>query len=192
MGAGPALPTLLFAAPKLYDDVKLKLRAKLHSANEDEVRASIAGIYNWLLYSSRSSLSSTPSILIDELIQIIVLRRQPGLGSAMRCVIATVKEFPELLSDAQLDDLCQSLTYLNRETRLNTEPVFQADEEHELIEPHDHPIYRQLSAKLAYHVGVEFRRRDRLPPQILDEWHKIAKEDELPMIRHAWPLLSKD
>jgi hypothetical protein len=188
----PALPTLLFAAPALYDDVKLKLRAKLHSANEDNVRASITGIYNWFLYSSKSSLAPAPSILLDELIQMIVMRRQPGLDSAMRCVIATIREFPELLSDTQLDDLCQALEYLDSETRLNAEPILQFADDREVIEAYERPVYRQLSVRLAYRLGVELRKRDRMPPQILDEWRKIAEADELPMIRHVWPRVAQE
>ena len=182
-----ALPMTLFIDPNCYDEITRKLRYGLDSTKEVEVSDSTFGIFRWLVYGSRQYIPTPPDDLLNELVNRVVTRRQPGLDSAIRCVSDIVRRLPELLDENQIESLCVALDYLIKDTELPERYDQEAISRVCLTIPtNDRPESRKLAAELAYRLFSQFTSKNEKVPQILIEWKEICQDDPLPEVRRVW------
>ncbi len=182
-----ALPMILFIDITSYDEISRKIRAGLNSTKQEEVRDSIFGFFNWLVHSSRQNIPSPPNDFLIELINKVVYRRQPGLNSAIGQISIIIEKLPDILNENQIESLCIALEYLIKETELpsrkETEEISKLQT---TIPVGDRPDYRELAAKLAYKLFINFTNRNKEIPQILIKWKDICQIDPLPEVRRVW------
>ena len=182
-----ALPMTLFINPNSYDEITRKLRYGLNSTKEVEVRDYTFGIFRWLVYGGRQYIPTPPDDLLNELVNRVVTRRQPGLDSAIRCVSDIVRRLPELLDENQIESLCVALDYLIKDTELPERHDREAISRVCLTIPiNDRPESRKLAAELAYRLFSQFTSKNEEVPQILIEWKEICQDDPLPEVRRVW------
>lgn len=179
------LPMLLFIDSNRYDDISQKLRFGLSSTKEEEVKESILGLFVWLVHGSKNNLLSPPVDLLNELVNIVLTRRQPGLDYAIRYISVIVKKLPSLLTEEHLRTLCVALEYLIKVTELPDK--FQRNTKDSSTVPTDYlPEYRKLAAELAYRLFVLFSETGKEIPSVLKQWREICQIDTLPEVRRAW------
>ena len=183
-----ALPVILFIDPNSYDEIALNLRVGLNSMKPEEVRDSIIGLFNWLVYGNRQSIPVPPADLLNELVNRVVTRRQPGLNSAIGQLSVIVRRLPELLNGSQMESLCIALEYLVKETELpNRQDRAITSNLSTVVPINDRPEYRKLAAGLAHRLFVHFTSNNQEVPQILIKWKEISQNDPLPEVRRVWP-----
>lgn len=182
-----ALPMISFIDPNSYDEIARKLRAGLNSMKQEEVHDSISSLFNWLVYGIRQSIPTPPADLLNELVNRVVTRRQPGLDSTIGQLSVIVRRIPELLNESQMESLCVALEYLVKETELpdkqNRETISNLSIQ---IPVNDRPEYRKLAAELAYRLFIQFTSKNKEVPRILIKWKEICQNDPLPEVRQVW------
>jgi hypothetical protein len=182
-----ALPMILFVDPDSYDEIAQKVRAGLNSTKQEEVRYSIFGLFNWLAHGIRKNIATPPVDLLNELVNRVVTRRQPALNSAIGRLSVIVRRLPELLNEDQMESLCIALEYLIKETELPARQDREAISKLCTTIPIDErPEYRELGARLAYWLFVQFTSKNKTVPQILIKWKEICQSDPLPEVRRVW------
>jgi hypothetical protein len=182
-----ALPLVLFIDPNSDDEIARKLRVGLNSMKPEEVRDSIIGLFNWLVYGNRQSIPVPPADLLNELVNRVVTRRQPGLNSAIGQLSVIVRRLPELLNGSQMESLCIALEYLVKETELPSRQDGAIMNLSTVVPINDRPEYRKLAVELAHRLFVHFTNSNKEVPQILVRWKEIGQNDPLPEVRRAWP-----
>jgi len=182
-----ALPMTLFIDPNHYGEITRKLRNGLNSTKEVEVRDYTFGIFRWLVYGGRQYVPTPPDDLLNELVNRVVTRRQPGLDAAIRCVSDIVRRLPDLLNESQMEALCVALEYLIKETELPKRHDRETISGLCITIPiNDRPEYRKLAADLAYRIFSQFTSKNEEVPQILIDWKEICQNDPLPEVRRVW------
>lgn len=182
-----ALPMTLFIKPDSYSDVSQRLRNGLNSIKQEEVQDVIEGLFYWLVYGDKGILTAPPQDLLNELINRIVTRRQPGLNYEMQIVSAIIYYYPNYFSDSQLDSICIALKYLYKETELpNKQDMGTADNIYMPIPQDDLPEYRRRTSKLAYNIYVNFSNKNKTIPDILVKWKERSQNDPLPEVKRIW------
>jgi hypothetical protein len=182
-----ALPMTLFIDPESCDEIAQKLRYGLGSTKEEEVHSSTLGIFNWLVHASKGNISPPPNDLLNELVNRVFSRRQPGLDSAIQYVSEIIRRLPGCLDESQMDTLYIALEYLIKETELPKIQDREAISRVCLTIPiNELPRYRELAAELAYRIFNQFTSKNKEIPQILIDWQEICKNDPLPEVRKVW------
>ena len=182
----------LFIEPENLELVSIKLRTGLASTKQDEVDKAIESLFYWLAYSRKYSLSELPSDLLDELVNRVFVRRQPGLGSAIGWLANLIKEMPEILNARHYDSLLLALEYLFKETELpSLQDLEMTIESNPLIRFEERPKYRQLASRLAYRLYLFYENQGKKLPSILVEWKSISEKDVLPEVRKVWQSYSQ-
>lgn len=182
-----AIPLTLFIDPRSFDEAAGSLRSGLNSTSSEEVEDSIAGLLHWLVFGDRGKVHPPPSDLIDELISMAISGRHPGLAKVLGGLTDVVHRLPHILTAHQLQKLCVALEYLKNRTELPP-----AEERESLtLSPQTIPIgelprTREIAAKLAKTLMMEFTNRDVSVPQILVDWKDISCNDPLPEVRRAF------
>lgn len=181
------LPGTLFIEPENYDTVTQELRLSLNSTEQDEIADSVRGIYYWFLYSLRTTISP-PSNLLNEVVNRVLTRRQPGLDAVMSCLGAILKSSSQPFIESQLKDICTALQYLEKDTELTNQ--VERDRLHGtnmIIPISDRPRYRKLAVAIAYQLyQLYLPMPEKAMPDILTNWKKICQNDPLPEVRKAW------
>ena len=183
-----ALPMTLFIDPNSDDEIAQKLRVGLNSMKQEEVHGSMIGLFNWLVYGNRQSIPVPPADLLNELVNRVVSRRQPGLDSAIELLSVVVRRLPEFLNGSQMKSVCVALEYLVQETELPSgqDPGITSNLS-TVIPMNDRPEYRKLAVGFAHRLFVHFTNSNKEVPQILIKWKGIGQSDPLPEVRRAWP-----
>jgi hypothetical protein len=183
----PASTMALFIEPKNLEQVSLKLRASLASTKQDEVDKASQSLFCWLGYARNHSLPEPPSDLLDELVNRIFVRRQPGLGSSINWLANLIKEMPEILNAGHYDSLLLALEYLLKETELpSLQDLEMTIESNPLIRFEERPEYRRLASRLAHCLYFFYEKQSKELPSILVEWKSISEKDVLPEVRKVW------
>jgi hypothetical protein len=162
----------------------------LNSYKEDEIRGAVFGIFNWLANQVTRNLIPPPPDLLDDLVNKVLARRQPGLIFAIAQLGEVIQYMPDMLNVQQAETLCTALEYLLEETRLAKKDDLQ--EPVGVFPPilyDERPDYRNYSADLAYHLKVFFKNKEKDLPPIIVKWEEAAKADCLPEVKRAWRLL---
>ena len=136
------------------------------------------------------TLPSPPIDIIEELVNRVTTRRQPGLRWFINYVSGIVRRCSETLSDKQIESLCISLQYLIKETEL---PDIKELENIDTMQTTVIPLmdileYRKKSAELAYYIYLNFKCEEKEIPQILNEWRDACLSDPFPEVRKIWEL----
>lgn len=182
-----ALPSLLFLDPDLYDGIARKIRYALNSIEEDEVEAAISGIISWLIYGNAGRIQQPPNDLLDEIVNRVVGRRQPGLLKAILELKTIFKRFHTVLKEEQINKSLIAVEYLLKETEIgNQQEISIRGNNPGPIAILDYPEYRQFSASLAFSLYKFLQGQGKDIPQILIEWQKVCQTDLLPEVRKAW------
>jgi len=182
-----ALPSSLFIDKDLYDKIAKRIRFGLNSLEEREVYGSISGLFYWLVYSRKKQIPDPPDDLLNELVNKVLTRCQPGLNFAIRQIAVIIKKFPECFNDNQIESLYIALEYLIKETELPDRRFIETVNESTLRIPiSDRPEYRKLTAELAYQLYKLLKSRNEKIPMILSKWREISKNDPLPEVRWVW------
>lgn len=182
-----ALPMTLFIDLNSYDEIAQKLRYGLSSTKEEEVHGSTLGIFNWLVHASRQCIRTPPDDLLNDLVNKVVIRRQPGLDSAIKRLSVIARRLPDLLDESQMTSLCLALEHLIKETELpERRDIESISDLPTPITVNERPEYRKLAAELAYRIFNQFTSTNKDIPQILIEWKEICQNDPFPDVRKVW------
>jgi hypothetical protein len=179
-----AIPMTLFAEPESYNEISQKMRFALNSADEQEISETIYGIFEWLSLGVSGKIPSPPADLVDELVNRLIARRQPGLSSVIDCVSGVVRRFPLLINEKQVISIIIALQYLIKETELSHERTI--NELNSIIPINELPEYRRISTKLAYWIYRKLIDEGKEIPQILINWKQVSMEDPSPAVRKVW------
>jgi SIR2-like domain len=183
----PASIMTLFIEPENLKLVSLKLRTGLALTKQDEVEKAIESLFYWLAYSRKYSLPESPSDLLNELVNRVFVRRQPGLGSAIGWLANLIKEMPEILNAEQYDSVLLALEYLLKETELPSLQDLEMNiESNPLIRFEERPEYRRLASRLTHRLYLFYEKQGKELPAILVEWKNISEKDVLPEVRKVW------
>lgn len=182
------LPGTLFIEPENYDTVAQKLRLSLNSTEQDKIADSVRGLYRWFLYGVERSISNPPSDLLNEIVNRVLTRRQPGLDLVMSRLSAILKDLPQLFIESQLKDICTALQYLEKDTSLPDQVERdRLDGAIMIIAVGDRPNYRKLAAEIAYRLHqLYIQMPEKAMPDILTVWKEICRNDPLPEVRKVW------
>ena len=110
-----ALPAKLFIAPEEADETFSKVLNGLRSIDAEMVGDAAHGTRKWLFFAGRSGLAEFPERLLDELMNIAVLRRQPGLLSVIKTLAWITETLPEAFSETHFVNLMVTLEFLKTE-----------------------------------------------------------------------------
>jgi hypothetical protein len=183
-----ALPMLLRFDLNSCEEIAQKIRFGLNSTKVKEIFEATESIFIWIVFGKMGILPSPPIDIIDELVNRVTARRQPGLISFINCVSSIVKRCSDALSDKQIESLCISLQYLIKEIELSNRKEFEnrCTMQTTIIPRVDLPKYRKASAKLAYDIYMKFIREEKEIPQILLKWKDNCLNDPFPEVRKLW------
>nr|MDQ3820482.1 hypothetical protein [Acidobacteriota bacterium] len=186
----PALPIMLVVDPNSNNEVAAKLRNGINAIEELYVRYSIFGLYNWLVNGVKGTIPSPPADLINELVNKVTTRRQPGLDVAIGHVSEIIKKLPEVLNESHINLLCIALVYLIAETQLPNEQDHKLITKFTTVVPLDErPDYRKHTAELSYSLFEYLTKKGMEIPEVLTRWQSISQNDPLPEVRRAWKYL---
>ncbi|MCI0618397.1 hypothetical protein L0244_35920, partial [bacterium] len=125
--------------------------------------------------------------LLNELVNRVVTRRQPGLNFAMGQLSVIIRMLPEFLNEKHIEALIVALEYLIKETELpNKQDRGIRGRFSAAIPVNDLPEYRQLASELAYRLFVNISSKNGQILPILNEWKEICQKDSLPEVRRVW------
>jgi hypothetical protein len=180
----PAATMTLFVEPENLEQVSLKLRNSLASTRQDEVDKAIQSLFYWIGYARHHSLPEPPPDLLNELVNRVFVRRQPGLSSAIGWLANLIKEMPEIFNAAHYDSLQLALEYLLTETELpSLQELEMTIERNPLIRFEERPEYRRLASRLAHRLYSFYEKQNKEIPSILVKWKNISENDVLPEVR---------
>ncbi|MDD5622855.1 MAG: SIR2 family protein [Actinomycetota bacterium] len=181
------LPLLMLLGIMQKTEVLKKIRRGLNSILENEVKESIYGLFYWVAMGRIKRLNKPPKDLYNDLINIVLFRKQPGLNNAIIYLNIILKLVPEDFNDDQIEMICLALEYLIIETEL---PSFEyISIEKDIRKPvgiEERPEYRKISAELAYNVFEYLKNNNRKIPDVLFKWKEICNTDILPEVKRAW------
>lgn len=177
----------LFIEPENLEQVSLKLRDSLASTKQDEVDKAIQSLFYWLVYARNHSLPEPPPDLLNELVNRVFVRRQPGLSSAIDWLASLIREMPEILNTGHYDSLQLALEYLLKETELpSLQELEMTIESNPLIRFEERPEYRRLASRLAHCLYSFYEKQNKEIPSILVKWKNVSENDVLPEVRKVW------
>ena len=180
------LPAMLHLTPDRRAETAQRLRSALNSMTEPEVSATIRGIIHWQIYHGRQLAPAPPPDLLNELVNRVLSRRQPGLKAATGDLTTRFRWRPELLTADNRESLCIALEYLAAETELPVgQDMGEAKHSYGPIDLEDRPEYRRLAAELAYALSESLPDKSTVPASLV-RWEQICHEDVLPEVRRAW------
>jgi hypothetical protein len=183
----PTSVMTLFVEPENLEQVSLKLRASLASTRQDEVNKASQSLFYWLGYALNHSLPEPPHDLLNELVNRVFVRRQPGLSSAIGWLANLIKEMPEILNAGHYDSLQLALEYLLKETELpSLQELEMTIESNPLICFEERSEYRRLASRLAHRLYSFYEKQNKEIPSILVKWKNISENDVLPEVRQVW------
>ena len=160
----------------------------MNSTGQEKIADCVRGLYFWFLWRVQGSIDAPPSDLLNEVVNRVLTRRQPGLDSVMSCLSAILKDLPQLFTENQLEDICIALQYLEKDTELpNQLERDRLDGVNLVIAVSDRPAYRKRAAEIAYRLHQLYNQiTDKVMPDILITWKDICQNSTLPEVRRVW------
>ncbi len=174
-----SLPTLLEALPVLVKHdrtltgrVTEVIQRGLVSQHPDVVTSALIAVL-WFKRFARSDNVLVPDVLVDETVSICLMRRDPGLISALYCVRLLIET--GIVSETDRYRLVDTLALL----RVETDYKNWRDE----TRSSDVSLIRQEAVRLAAALNEE-----GINKPILNEWITEARSDPMPEVRYALPV----
>ena len=181
------LSKIFIASTEDISTIKDDLLQSIMGIDEDKISAAIGTMYHWKLYSDKKGISiGLPTELFDRYIDLIVLRRRPGLESALH----HFNNFSKNLTDdiyPYIDVLVQAVDYLHNEIQLPNlfDVVFNRGSK---LIPNVHDIYdyHHLAHKFAKDLCDLLATKGRDIPPSLQRMQDEGTGSILPEIRNLW------
>jgi len=181
------LPTILIAWPERRDEIASSIRTALTKGDKEGVIGALAAIEWWGLFSLNRRVQKLPRDLMDEFCHRISVREQPALDEALRCAARVVRQSSKVLSTDQIGALCLGLGYLLEETHLPIQKERMASSSSVVrILFGERPLYRALSARLAFELYRFCQNQKRAVPLTIEQWKLACEKDPLPEVRRQW------
>ncbi|MEJ7862842.1 MAG: hypothetical protein WKF90_14520 [Pyrinomonadaceae bacterium] len=165
-----ALPGKLYVAPEQEYDVFSKELSGLRSADEETVTSAVHGARNWLFYSRKSGLVTFPEQLLDELINIAILRRQPGLLSVIKILASTAEIMPEALGESRFEDSTTILEFLKTEVGSSSFNPLGNDGEKRIIQEDEKAAFKDQCERLAKAIKQHCESVGTQQPSVINFW----------------------
>jgi len=165
-----SLPGKLYVAPEEVEEVFSKVLTGLRSANEDTVASAAHGARNWLFYARKSGLIMFPERLLDELINIAVLRRQPGLLSVIKILAWTAEIMPEALGASHFEDLTMTLKFFKTETAATSINPISDDGEKQIFQENEKAAFQDPCEQLARAIKQHYETVGKPQPEVINFW----------------------
>lgn len=165
-----ALPARLFIAPEEVDDISSNVLTGLRHADEEVVSNAAHGTRRWLLFARKSSLIEFPKRLLNELINIAVLRRQPGLLAVIKILAWITENFPEEFSEIQLLDLTETLEFLKIEAFSLSFNSQSEGGESKIISEDEQSEFQEPCQRIAKGLKLFYENANNSVPDIVEFW----------------------
>ncbi|HEV7642783.1 MAG TPA: SIR2 family protein [Pyrinomonadaceae bacterium] len=162
-----ALPLKLFIVPEEADEIFSKVLKGLRSLDQEQVRDAAHGTRNWLFYAQKSGLAEFPKELLNELINIAVLRRQPGLLSVIKILVWIAKTVPEVFDESHFAHLIIVLEFLRSEIFFTD---FLESIENQNIEESERAAFQNACRQLAKAIKQFYENNGGLLPDTMNFW----------------------
>lgn len=183
-----ALPMTLFINLDAATHIAQRIRIGLNSIERSDVSDAIIGLFRWTVHGKRRHITAPPGDLLDEWVNIVVSRRQPGLDIAIAQYAILARRVPDVLTKRQVHRICIALEYLIKETEITHARVLKTIHQISVHVPLvELPEYRKYSAELAHWIYVWHIKKQLESPNILENWRAVCQTDPLPEVRRAWP-----
>lgn len=168
-----AQPAKLFVAPEDPDEISAKLLKGVRSLIGETVGDAARGARNWLVSAEKGGLSAAfPERLLDELINIVVLRRQPGLLSVVKILAWTAEIIPETLGDQRLEDLITALDFLKTEA-FSAGFAAPNGDENQIIREDEQASLQNACVRLAKAIKQQYESVGKAVPDTINFWHNV-------------------
>lgn len=181
------LPGLLFLDSNEYLLVTEKIQSGLFSSEKEEIELAIVGLCYWLMYANTDSILAPQSNLLDTLINLITMRKIPGLDVAIDWISGLIRNMPDLLTENHRQLLYIALTNLLQETELPLWNHKQMNlEDNSIILEEERSYIRIKASELAYQMYVTFEGQQENIPSILTKWKQDSEKSIYPEIKRIW------
>ena len=167
-----ALPAKLFIVPEATEEIFSNLLTGLRLANAEMVRDAARGTRNWLFFDRRGGLTNFPERLLDELVSIAVLRRQPGLLSVIKILAWIADAMPEAFGETQFKDLTATLEFLKNEAFSTDFDAQGENEETAIIGKNEQSKFQDSCRRMAEGMKRFYETNRTTPPEVIDFWLK--------------------
>lgn len=160
-----AVPAKLFVAPEESDEIFSKVLTGLRSIDAEAIGGAARGTRNWLFLARKGGLTAFPKRLLDELVSIAVLRRQPGLLSVIESLAWLVELLPESFSEPHFEDMITTLNFLKTEAF-----SIGFDEENQLVLKDEQAAFQDSCRRLAKGLKQFYESNGKLLPDVVNFW----------------------
>jgi len=182
-----AKPGLMFFDEGISDSISAEIKKGLESLESNMVDNSIQALYYWMAYSYLdNSFPRVPLALMDELIWIITLRRQPGLNYALSYLGYIVENMPGMLNEFHLENISTTVDYLIEETIPNTVKQGMRTQSNFPIKIEYLTEYRSKLSALAFAMYNYFIEKNKTEAKRIKKWKEILTNDSLPEVWKVW------
>lgn len=165
-----ALPAKLFIAPENREEVFSKVLKGLRSTDEKLVGDAAHGTRNWLFFASKSGLTEIPERLLDELVSIAVLRRQPGLLSVIKILAWIAEMMPEAFTERHFEDLTTILDILKPEANSLNLNSHVAHEQSQIVPKNEQTAFRDSCRRLSLGIKRFYESNNNPLPDVIHFW----------------------
>lgn len=165
-----ALPELVRLNESLIEEATKTIQKGLISQDSDIVRAALAAVFRFYRLKKQQDISRIPRKLVDETVSICLMRREPGLISALNLVRLFVNS--GIVSTPDQHQLVHALELLDTETNYeNWRDVSRRS---------DVGLIRKKGVRLAAAL-----KNAGLKEPMLNEWVETSLSDPMPEVRYA-------
>ncbi len=180
------LPFYLIQKPEMENHVASIIRKDMNSISLNKIRDAIVGLFYWLVLYSQEKIKEPPKDILNELINRIVTRRQPGLDVAIKQTAIIFWRIPSIIKEQHISDISIGLEYLLTETKYETDINSSSETLSDFFTLEEIPHYRALCSELSKRIYDYLTERDFIIPATIDKWKTEAINDRLPEVKKIW------
>jgi hypothetical protein len=177
-----ALPASLMLDPDRRQAAANQIRDAIHSSTENEVLEGGDALFSWLALSSAQKIEGPPPYLLDELVNNVLARRQPGLNFAVKFISKVLQRLPAVLTAHHIEVLVRAVALILRDTDLTRGHIEDDLPLNTEERAHLRGYVSQLAARLAHY----HQTRDLPLPREIEAWRDAGMMDPLPEVRLPW------
>jgi hypothetical protein len=111
-----------------------------------------------------------PERLLDELINIAVLRRQPGLLSVIKILAWTVEIMSKALGASHFEDLTMTLEFFKTETATTSFNPISDDGEKQIFQENEKAAFQDPCERLARAIKQHCETVGKPLPEVINFW----------------------
>ena len=182
LSAAAAWPGALCVSPDLADAATRSIRRALVSGHRDTVYAGGEAYAAWVSAAEAGLLPPAPESLRDELVRIVLGRREPGLNFALVYLVHLLRGGHRFLAKEQVSELADALDALDYELVLTS---WREGWDNKDIPKADVPLIRAETAVLAVRLKMLCEAEGWPVPKPVNRWVERCSIDVLPEVRVA-------